>query len=329
MAILSSEAAPDRSHRSPGRWAGLGIALFAAYVLVMALLPLSVNHATLSLLYLVLYFVLLSCGWNILSGFTGYINFGYVVFVGVGMYASAILISEAHAPWYAGVALGGIVSALYAGILGVPLLRLKGPYFAIVTLAISEGTRVIIGSTYLSPLTRGGAGISLFTNVTLQAQYYTMLAFVVVAVATTFFIANSRRGLRLLAIGQDERAAENLGVNTTLAKVIAFVLSAFFAGLAGGLHATFVSYVDPVSGFDINFTVTPMIMTVFGGISTVLGPVFGATVLEFLNNYIWLHVLQLNLAVFGLILVILILFLPRGVVQWLKDQGWLPKTRAL
>lgn len=307
----------------------LGVAAFVVYVAVMLAAPWFVNRGTLSLLYLVLYFVLLAGSWNLMSGFTGYINFAHVAFIGVGMYASAISIVDLSAPWYLAVALGGVVAAAYAAVLSVPLLRIKGPYFAITTLAVAEGTRVIMSTGFMEPLTRAGSGIPLFVSISFETKYFAMLALVVAVVLVTFWLANSRIGLRLLSIREDERAAENLGVNTTRLKIGAFVLSAFFAGLGGGLHATYLSYIDPFNAFHIKYTVIPIIMTFFGGIGTVLGPVLGGTVLELFNDYIWAHVLRLNLATFGVVLVALILFMPQGLLEWLKDRGILPKTRRI
>ncbi|MGH6894932.1 MAG: branched-chain amino acid ABC transporter permease [Geminicoccaceae bacterium] len=307
----------------------LGLVLLVLYVAALCAAPWYVNRGTLSLLYLVLYFILLAASWNIVSGFTGYINFAHVAFVGMGMYGTAIAIVDYQLPWFLAVALGGLIAATYAAVLSFPLLRVKGPYFAITTLAISEGTRVLISTEYMEPLTRAGSGIPLFVRISMETKYFAMLALVVVTVLVTYAIANSRIGLRLLAIREDEHAAENLGIDSTRLKIGVFVLSALLAGLGGGLHATFLSYIDPFNAFNIQYTVIPIVMAFFGGIGTVLGPVIGGTVLELLNDYVWTHVLRLNLAVFGLVLVALILFLPQGILEWLKEHGYLPKTRKI
>lgn len=325
---VTSDAAVSKQRKMP-RLKWLGVAAFVVYALFMFAAPWFVNRATLSLLYLVLYFALLAASWNMLSGFTGYINFALVAFVGVGMYGSTIAIVDFGVPWYLAVALGGVVAAAYAAVLSWPLLRIKGPYFTITTLAVAEGTRVLISTGFMEPLTRAGAGIPLFTSIGFETKYFAMLALVVAAVVVTYVLANSRTGLRLLSIREDERAAENLGVNTTRLKIMAFVLSALFAGLAGGLHATYLSYIDPYNAFHIKYTVIPIIMVFFGGLGTVFGPILGATVLELFNNFIWAHILALNLAAFGVVLVLLILFLPQGILEWLKDRGYLPKIRRI
>jgi branched-chain amino acid transport system permease protein len=307
----------------------LGLAMLVLYVAALLTAPWYMNRGQLSLAYLVLYFVLLAASWNIVSGFTGYINFAHAAFIGMGMYGAAIAIVDYQLHWLLAVGLGGLIAAAYAAVLSFPLLRVKGPYFAITTLAIAEGTRVLMSTGYMEPLTRAGSGIPLFVRVSMETKYFAMLALVVAVVLVTYLIANSRIGLRLLAIREDEHAAESLGIDTTLLKIGVFVLSALFAGLGGGLHATFLSYIDPFNAFHIQFTVIPIVMAFFGGIGTVLGPVIGGTVLQLLNDYVWTNVLRLNMAAFGVVLVVLILFLPQGILEWLKERDYLPKTRKI
>ena len=147
--------------------------------------------------------------------------------------------------------------------------------------------------------------------------------------ALTYVVLPSRLGLRFLALREDETGAEHVGIHVRRLKVAAFVTSAFFAGVAGAIHATYLSYIDPLSAFDLRYTLIPIVMTFFGGLGTVAGPLVGGSLLQLVNDYVWANVLQLNMAVFGLILVLLILFLPRGVVDSLKDLGYLPRTRRI
>ena len=305
-----------------------GLALLGYIVFLMAA-PFFANRATLNLLYLVLYFVVLAGSWNLASGFTGYINFGHVAFVGMGMYGAAIAIVDARWHWAPALLLGGVVAAVYGAALSFPLLRVKGPYFTITTLAIAEGTRILMSSEYLEGITRAGSGIPLFTRISFETKYALMLTLAALVVAVTYGLANSRLGLRLLAIREDEVAAENLGIDTVRLKVGVFVLGAFFAGLAGAVHATYLSYIDPVNAFNIQYTIIPIVMAFFGGMGTVLGPVVGGSLLQLLNDYVWANMLQMNMAVFGALLVLLILFLPDGVLEWLKQRGLLPKTRRI
>lgn len=315
---------------SAGRWVtGLGAAALVAWAGVLAAAPFYANRATLNMLYLVLYFVVLAGSWNLASGFTGYIHFGHVAFVGVGMYAAAIAMVDGGWHWAAAMALGGVAAALYAAALSFPLLRVKGPYFTITTLALAEGTRILASSEYLEGITRAGSGIPLFLPLSFSAKYLLMLGLAAAVVAITYGLANSRLGLRLLAIREDEMAAENLGIETVRLKVGVFVLGAFVAGLAGAVHATYLSYIDPLNAFHIQYTLIPIVMAFFGGMGTVLGPVVGGSLLQLLNDYVWAHMLQMNMAVFGALLVLLILFLPDGVLEWLKQRGLVPRTRRI
>lgn len=305
-----------------------GLILFA-YICLLVTAPFFVNRATLNLLYLVLYFVVLAGSWNLASGFTGYINFGHVAFVGMGMYGTAIAIADLGWHWLAAMVVGGAVAAIYGAALSFPLLRVKGPYFTITTLAIAEGTRILMSSEYLEGITRAGSGIPLFTRVSFETKYALMFALAALVVVVTYALANSRLGLRLLAIREDEVAAENLGIDTVRLKVAVFVLGAFVAGLAGGVHATYLSYIDPVNAFNLQYTIIPVVMAFFGGMGTVLGPVVGGSLLQLLNDYVWANVLQMNMAVFGALLVLLILFLPDGALEWLKQRGLLPRSRRV
>ncbi len=224
--------------------------------------------------------------------------------------------------------IGGLFSAAFAGTISYPILRTKGAYFAISMLAIAEGTRVLVATKYLDPITRGGRGIPVIAA-DLTSKYYGMLLVAFVLVLATYKIATSRFGLQLLSIREDEIKAEGLGINTTAVKISAFIISAFFAGTAGGIHATFLHYIEPFSAFDIKFTVLPIIMAMFGGLGTVLGPVIAALVLEVINNWTWLYLGRINMAIFGLVLIFLVLKLPQGVLTGFKEAGILSKTRKI
>jgi branched-chain amino acid transport system permease protein len=302
--------------------------LLLGYAVLVAMGPAIFEPSWLSLLYLTLYFICLAGAWNLFSGFSGYINFGFVAFVGIGMYASVIAIVDLKLAPLPAYLIGGLASAVFAAALGYPILKIRGAYFSIAMLAIAEGMRVLVSTEYFEPFTRGGRGLPVLAG-GLQQQYFTMLALAVAVLLTSIAFARSRFGLSLIAVREDEAAAEGLGVNTVLVKVAAFVISAFFAGAAGGIHATFVHYIDPNSAFDIKYTIMPIIMVIFGGLGTVLGPVIGGLVLEVISDFSWLYLGRMNVTIFGLILVALILWLPEGIIVRLKEAGALPRTRTI
>jgi branched-chain amino acid transport system permease protein len=306
----------------------LGAALLVSYIALAIGGPMLFERSGQSLLYLTLYFVCLSVAWNLFSGFSGYVNFGFVAFIGIGMYAAVIAIVDLKVAPVLGYLIGGCASAAFAAVIGYPLLRIRGAYFSIAMLSVAEGVRILVSTDYLEPFTRGGSGIAVPAG-SFSQQYVSMLILTAIVIAVSAIVAQSRLGLSLISIREDEAAADGLGVNTTVVKIAAFVLSAFFAGAAGGIHATFVHYIDPQAAFDIKFTILPIIMAIFGGLGTVLGPVIGGIVLELISDTSWLYLGRMSMTVFGLILVALILWLPDGVIVRLKEAGRLPRTRIL
>lgn len=306
----------------------LGAALLFVYAVLLVVAPFLFDRSWQSLLYLTLYFVCLSVAWNLFSGFSGYVNFGFVAFIGIGMYAAVIAIIDLKVAPALGYLIGGCASAVFAAVISYPVLRIRGAYFSIAMLAVAEGVRILVSTDYLEPFTRGGSGVAVPAGSFFQ-QYMSMMVLTVIAIAVSAIFAQSRLGLSLIAVREDEAAADGLGVNTTLVKIAAFVVSAFFAGAAGGIHATFVHYIDPQAAFDIKFTILPIVMTIFGGLGTVLGPVVGGIVLELISDTSWLYLGRMSMTVFGLILVALILWLPDGVIVRLKEAGRLPRTRML
>ena len=305
-----------------------GAVLLLGYASFAACGPMLLDPSGLSLLYLTLYFICLTGAWNLFSGFSGYINFGFAAFIGIGMYASVISIIDLRLPIVPAYLVGGLAAAFFALLIGYPVLRIRGAYFSIAMLAVAEGLRVLFATEFLEPFTRGGRGLPVLAG-SLEQKYYAMLALAACVLAASLALAQSRFGLSLIAIREDEAAADGLGVNTTVVKTAALIISAFFAGTAGGIHSTFIHYIDPTSAFDIKFTMMPIIMAIFGGLGTVLGPVVGGVILEVVSDLSWLHLGRLNVTIFGFILICLVLWLPEGVLVRAKEAGILPKTRAI
>lgn len=306
----------------------IGFVVLVGFGVLASVMPLAFDESLVSLFYLILYFICLTGAWNLFSGFSGYTNFGFVAFIGMGMYGAVISIVDFSVWWPIAWVIGGLVSAAFAGAMSYPILRTKGAYFSISMLAIAEGTRVLFGTKYLDPVTRGGRGIPVIAA-DLTSKYYGMFILALLILVATYKIATTRFGLELLSIREDESQAEALGINTTAVKILAFIISAFFAGVAGGIHATFVYYIDPPAAFDIKYTVLPIIMAMFGGLGTVLGPVIAGLSLEAINNWTWLYLGRINMSIFGIILIFLVLSLPEGVLVGLKEAGILPKTRKI
>lgn len=300
-------------------------------VVALATVPLWGTGYLVSLLFLTFMYAALASSWNLISGFTGYVSFGHAAFFGIGAYAAGALLArkviQAAVPWPAAMLVAGGAAALLALVLGYPALRLRGPYFAIAMLGLAEVVRIAV--TLAEPLTGGGKGLSLPPALVDVPAYYAMGALALIAVAITAFVATSPIGLRLFSIREDELAAEVVGVRTTAHKLATFCVSAALAGVAGGLYAWRQSYIDPTTVFATGLTVRAITMTMFGGQGTIWGPVIGAIVLTYTGEQLWARFPFLHTALFGAMIVAILLFLPGGVISVLQDRGWLPRSRRV
>jgi branched-chain amino acid transport system permease protein len=308
-----------------GRRIGIIALLISAAVLLA--LPYVANAYVVTLVFLLLMWVTLASSWNLLSGYTGYVTFGHAGFFGVGAYAAAVLITTYRWEWWLACLAGGVLCVVLAVIIGWPALRLRGPYFAIALLGLSEVGRIV--ATVWEPVTRGGLGISLPPVADLLADYYLMLVLAVLATALVYVIATSKTGLRLLAIREDETAAEVVGVPTTRYKLLAFTLSALFPGLAGGLYAWHTSYIDPATVFSVTISVRTIASAMFGGAGTVFGPVIGAVLLNLLAEVLWVRFPYLHPVLFGGLIMLIVLAMPGGIMALLQKRGIIPRSRHL
>lgn len=302
---------------------------------VRNLLLLGVSAAVLFFLpvYLPLYFrsfamftmmyVVLSLSWNIISGYTGYVSFGHVVFYGIGSYAVGILVTDYNWHWVPTLFVGVAIAILLAIAIGFPVLRLKGPYFAIAMLGAAEGTRVVV--TVWDSLTHGGDGISMPNVDSSFETYYAMLIVMVITILVSYWVGHSRYGVRLNAIREDEVAAGSLGINTTYYKISALVLSAIFPALAGGIQAYKTLYVDPDQDFFIQITIAMKLMAMLGGKGTVIGPIIGAVILYVVQELTWINFPTAHLIAYGLFIIVVARFMPRGLMGFFIDRGWARK----
>ncbi|MGH7298877.1 MAG: branched-chain amino acid ABC transporter permease [Candidatus Rokuibacteriota bacterium] len=299
------------------------MALLGVVALVLAFVSDAVSVYHRSFVLFTMMYVVLALSWNIISGFTGYTSFGHVAFYGIGAYACAILVTDYDWPWIPTLVVAAVAAGLIAVAIGYPVLRLKGPYFAIAMLGAAEGTRVI--ATVWDSLTHGGLGISLPSADTSFETYYAMLVLMVVTVVVAYVVGHSRFGVRLNAIREDEGAAEALGVNATGYKLAAFVLSAMFPAVAGGIQAYKVLYIDPPSVFFVQITIAMALMSMLGGKGTVIGPIVGAVLLYTVQELTWVNFPTAHLIAYGLFIVVVARFMPRGLLGFAIDRGWARK----
>jgi branched-chain amino acid transport system permease protein len=213
--------------------------------------------------------------------------------------------------------LSGLIAFLFAAALGLALLRLRGHYFAIASLVVAEVLREIINSA--TDLTGGGMGLNLplRTGQSVEQQavffFWTMLGLAAMAAAMTLFVQYGKLGFGLRCIQQNESAADMLGINTTLYKTTAFALSAVFTGIAGAIYASWVNYIEPPDVFDVLYSVKPIVMVLLGGAGSVFGPIIGAGLFLGLEELVWRRFLEVHSGVLGLLIVLLVLFLPKGI----------------
>jgi branched-chain amino acid transport system permease protein len=312
----------------------LGLLASLAAVAAALAAPAVADDATLRTLAGVFMFGGLASAWNIIGGFAGYASFGNVVFFGLGGYTVAVLMVHAGWGFWTSLPVAVAVGAAYAALVGLPVLRLRGHYFAIATLGVAEGTREVVLN--LSRWTGGGAGISLpvlgahatTSSPGNTAFYYLFLAAMGLAVATAFAVSRSRFGYGLRAIHDDEQGAAATGINTTRAKLAAFALSGALTALMGALFAFQQVAIYPERLFSVEITVLMVAMAVIGGVGTVLGPVIGAVGLQLLAEYLRQRYLNLHLIVFGSLLVAVVVLMPEGLLSTVT-QAWRERRLGL
>ena len=264
----------------------------------------------------------LAQGWNIIGGYTGYASFGNSVFYGLGAYGVAIAMVQWHLPFGVGMVFGVVLAVVFAVLLGIPVLRLKGHYFAIATLALSQVMAAIVSNI---PLAGQNIGLVLPPLNNDRLFYELSLGLLVIATLTIFWLTRSRFGFGLIAIRENEEGAAVMGVNTTLYKVMAFALSGIFSALAGGIHAYWITFLDPESAFDISLNVKMIIMAVFGGAGTVLGPIVGALSLSAISEFLSSEVTSIAGLFFGIVIVAAVVLMPRGLADMFRrfrKTGW-------
>ncbi len=259
---------------------------------------------------------------NVIAGFTGYADFGNVVFFGLGAYTTAALMTKVGLPFVPAWLGGGGVAATAAGLLGLPLLRLRGHYFAIATIGVLEAVREITSNVAFFG---GGMGITLpvFAGTPdgfYRIIYYVLFAILLAYTALAWWLARSRFGYALRAIKADEEAASVMGVHTTRYKILAWSLSALCTGLVGGVYAYWLKYIEPPFVFDILISVKYWIMMLLGGTGTFLGPLAGAVLLEGLSVFIWGQFLRGHTLILGLAIVIVVLFMPTGFMELIRSR---------
>jgi branched-chain amino acid transport system permease protein len=299
-----------------------GLLLAASIAVVLATVPWWNNAVLLQFGINAVQLAVMAQAWNIIGGYTGSPSFGNSTFYGLGTYGTAITMVQFHQSFGLGLGVGALLAVIVALLVGIPILRLRGPYFAIATLGLAATVGAIFANLPIA-----GENIGLVLPLTRDEPlfYELSLGVLVLVTLTVLFIDRSRFGLGLIAIREDEDAAAVTGVNTTLFKVTALAISAFFTALVGGIHAYWITFVDPSSSFDPRLNVNMVIMAVFGGPGTVLGPVVGAFILSTISEVLASSISTAASLLFGIVIVLAVLFMPKGLVDLgygFRRLGW-------
>ena len=295
----------------------------AFLIMILAFLPVVIKKdSTINLAILVLLYVALASSWNILGGYTGQTNLGHAAFFGLGTLATRLLWMSGW-PLLPSLLAGGGVAVAFAMLIGIPAFKLRGVYFAIGTLALGQILNVTVGNVF--PVISALPAPYLATY-QLVPRYYLFLALAVLTTGTAYVLVNSRLGLGMMAVREEEEAAESLGISALKHKLLALCTSAFFAGLAGGAFAYYhVSYYyqfpfSPVWTFDA------MMMAYIGGTGTIIGPIVGAVFYVVVKELLALKLVELHSIVFGVLFILVVLFLPGGLVEaWKKTRKLLTR----
>jgi len=295
---------------------------FAGIVVLLFLLPLFnsapffMRIATETIMW-----IGLAISLDILAGYTGYLNFGHALFFGVGAYCTAILMNYTGIPFLLTLPIGGVLAGLVAFVVGVPTLRLKGSYFAIGTWALALAVQQL---ALVLSITGGPDGMRLPPFLNPVFFYFIMLGTVVITFAVYWFLLEyAPFGLKLKAIREDQEGAMALGLNPSRLKMQAFMLSAVPAGILGCIYAYWITYINPLSAFGDIITDQAVVMAVFGGLGTLIGPAIGAVIIFSFKTFFWTYLSEfqvLYIIILGAIISMTVLFLPNGIWGTLMER---------
>jgi len=294
------------------------VAVLVFFLLVLCLPLITRDPYLLRILVLTSIFGIFAASWDLLSGFTGQMNFGHALFFGVGAYTAAILNLNVGIPPWGGIPLAGLAAVLAGLVIGIPCLRLRGTYLALTTLAFPI---IILGLVFAMPdLTGGELGISGLDRLTSSrlGDYYVTVILMLGLCTVMWKITDSNTGIIFHAIREDEVAVRASGINTTRYKLMAFCLSGFFAGISGGLYAHFMRIAGP-STLEVSMSFSVVIWAVFGGIVTIYGPVAAVFILFPLLEFFRFWP-EFRMLMFAVVILLILLFMPEGLLPWVRDK---------
>ena len=296
-------------------------------LIMLAALPLAgLGPNNIRLLFVTLVWITASVAWNLLGGFAGQVSFGFAVFYGLGAYTTAISYNAGTSRFVA-ILLGAGVALLASLLVGLPTFRLKGPYFAIATIGVSEAVRVVMTNL---EITGGASGYRIMERGAFNQHlhFYIALALAAIAVSVSMLVRYSKFGLALIAIREDEEGASDLGVDPFRSKLMAHAVGAALTAAAGGVFVGYAAFIHPQGVFGFDISVAILLMPIIGGVGTVWGPVIGAVVYGLVHEELIASFPEFHLLLYGLLLILIILFEPGGVMGLIENTLRFVRTRS-
>jgi branched-chain amino acid transport system permease protein len=306
------------------------------YIAILCLVALIIfpqivkNPFVLHILIMILFYAALGSAWNLIGGFGGQLSLGHAAFFGLGAYSCVLLnIDRGVNPWV-GMFVGALITSGFAAAISYPCFRLRGPFFTLATIAFAEVLRIL--TIYFKDFTRGSVGITIPQKMGLEnfmfrekAPYlYIALSFMVGVFLISYWIEKSRFGYHLIALREDEDAAESVGVNTARTKLKAAIISAALTSLGGVFYAQYILFIEPYSEFSLDLSIQFALVPMIGGMGTSVGPIIGSFVLiplqELLRAWLGGKYSGLHLVIYGCILMLVVIFMPQGILGLIKEK---------
>lgn len=300
----------------------LNIVLITAVIIGFILFPNYISGYYVRILTAIFMYATISQCINLMSGYMGYLPFGHVMFFGIGAYMTAILMRNGL-PFLAAMPLAALSAIVASILLGLPVLRLRGHYFAIATIGMNGALMTVVQNA--TDITGGARGTTLPIIMLPPGQvysyfYFAFFALMVLTALAMYFIINSKFGYGIRSIKANEEAANSMGINTTYTKVSAWAVAALFTSMVGGLYGYWMSFIAPDEVFNLMFITNSIIMMLIGGAGTILGPIVGAFIIESVSEFAWSGFMEYHLAVLGIATIVIVFFVPKGVIGTITDK---------
>ena len=304
-----------------GRAALVRRIILAAIVVLLITLPLWATEGVVNVFLLIMLYMAVGEMWNLLAGYAGLVSLGQQIFIGLGGYSLAVITEVYHLNFLLAILIGGVVSGVFALVISQPIFKMKGIYFAIGTWIVAEALALYFLNW---SFVRYGLGFNIRTtyNMTTNYLYFISLIVGLGSVVLVYLIMRTKGGLALMAMRDNELAAEVMGIGLYKTKLMIFLVSSFVTGIAGGVLYLNISFIQPTAAFSIQWTVAAVVIVIIGGIGTMEGPIVGAVIYVVLQQYLY-DFPGFSMIILGVIAISIILVAPRGIMGTLHEKfGW-------